>query len=158
MKKQLGIALFSLFLAGCNGSLVKQDIVKQLIKAPEVRDISLNSFSAQDQRVSFDIDLYNPNLFSLPVSGVSGDFQLNSMPVGSVAAQFEEHLAAQSSQTVTLPIKLNTDALGAAIRKALMTGRAAYTFNGGVSSSVAEVPVSKTGELSIADLTKMFLN
>ena len=154
MKKLLATMLCSLFLVGCNSGLVQQDIVKQLISAPEVKGISLKSFSAKDQSVVFDVDLYNPNLFPLPISGLSGDFQLNQVSVGSVAAKSEGNLAAQATQTVTLPIKLNSDALSSAAQQALGSGQVNYSFNGGVATSAGEVPVSKSGKLSIADLTK----
>lgn len=157
MKKLMGIALCSLFLVGCNSGLIKQDIVQQLVKIPEVKGISLNEFSPQEQSVSFDLDLYNPNLFPLPVSGLKGDFQLNGVSVGALAAESSASLAAQSTQTVTLPIKLNTNALSAAVKKGLTSGKTAYSFNGGVNTSVGEVPLSKSGELSIGDLTKALL-
>lgn len=157
MKKYLAMLLATLVLAGCNSSAIKSDLVKSLISAPEVRGIQLTSFSAKEQKVVFAVDLYNPNIYPLPVSGLSGDFQLNQVAVGSMAAKSERSLPAKATQSITLPIQLNTKALGDAAKRALTTREAKYSFNGSVETSVGNLPVTKQGEISVSDILSALL-
>ena len=147
MKKYLAILLLPLILAGCNSS-----IVKQLVAAPEVKSIKLKSFSVKDQSVVFDVSVYNPNIYPLPISGLNGDFKLNKVSVGSMAATSDKSLAGQQTQVVTLPIKLNTDAFKKAAKSAIAARQTNYSFNGAIDTSIGQVPVSKTGSVSVADL------
>ena len=101
MKKYLAILFLPLFLAGCNSSLVKQ-----LVAAPEVKSIKLKSFSVKDNSVVFDVSVYNPNIYPLPISGLNGNFKLNQISVGSMAATTDKSLAGQQTQVVTLPVSL----------------------------------------------------
>ncbi len=147
MKKYLSIIFISLFLVGCNSSLVKQ-----LVAAPEIKGIKLKSFSVEQQSVVFDVSVYNPNIYPLPISGINGDFKLNQVSIGSLAAKSDKSLAAQQTQVVTLPIKLSTSAFKQAAKNAISTRKTDYSFNGAIDTSVGKVPVSKTGSISVADL------
>jgi LEA14-like dessication related protein len=157
MKKYLGTFLLSIFLLGCNTNVINQDLVSNLVQAPEVRNVQLKSFSVKDQSVVFDVSLYNPNIFPLPVSGLSGDFKLNQVAVGSMAAKSDSNLGAQKEQVVTLPIQLNTDAFLNAAKKALSTQKANYSFNGGVETSAGKLPFTKEGNVSLSDLVSALL-
>ena len=103
------------------------------------------------------MSLYNPNIFPLPVSGLSGDFKLNQVAVGSMAAKSDSNLGAQKEQVVTLPIQLNTDAFLNAAKKALSTQKANYSFNGGVETSAGKLPFTKEGNVSLSDLVSALL-
>ncbi|MEH6442867.1 MAG: LEA type 2 family protein [Oceanospirillaceae bacterium] len=157
MKKYLGIFLISIFLFGCNTNVIKQDLVSKLVAAPEVRGVQLKSFSAKEQSVVFDVSLYNPNVFPLPISGLSGDFKLNKLSVGSMAAKSDTSLAAKKTQTVTLPIQLNTAAFLNAAKTALSTQQANYSFNGGIETSAGKLPFSKTGDVSLSAIISALL-
>ncbi|MFT5708793.1 MAG: LEA14-like dessication related protein [Oceanospirillaceae bacterium] len=157
MKKYLGIILISIFLLGCNTNVIKQDFVSQLITAPEIRGVQLKTFSVEEQSVVFDVSLYNPNPFPLPISGLNGDFQLNQISVGSMAAKSDKSLGAQKTQTITLPIQLNTAAFMNAAKKALSTQKASYRFNGGVETPAGKLPFSKTGNVSLSDIISALL-
>lgn len=52
-------------------------LVKEFVEAPEVRGIELKSFSVLDNTATFEVTLYNPNSFSLPISGLTGGIKLN---------------------------------------------------------------------------------
>ncbi len=138
--------LFSLTLVGCNS------IVKELVSAPEVKAVRLVDFSMAEKQVIFDVDLYNPNAFTLPMSGFRGDFTLNHIALGNVEASSEQKLVAYGTQTVTLPISLNTNALIDAAQSVLTEQQARYSFKGGVDTSIGKIPFSKTGELSVEDV------
>ncbi len=151
MKKILPFLLLSLSLIGCNSGLVKE-----FVDMPEVKGLELKSFSAKDKKAIFEVDLYNPNAFSLPLSGMTGDITVNQLTIGSVDAKSDESLAAHSTQKVTLPIMLNSDALMEAAKSVMKQQKAEYSFNGGVKTSVGDIPLSKKGNLSLQDLISTF--
>ncbi len=152
MKKIFALLLLSLALVGCN------DIVKEFVSAPEVKAIRLANFSMAEKKVIFDVDLYNPNPFTLPLSGFSGDFKLNNLSIGSVEATSEQKLAAHATQTLTLPISLDTNALIEAAKSVFTQRQANYNFNGDVDTSIGKIPFSKTGELSAQDIISQLIS
>jgi len=151
MKKLLTILLISMALSGC------ASMVQELMQAPQVKGVQLKSFSAKDKSVVFDVDLYNPNSFTLPISGLSGDMVLNQLTIGSLEAESDQNLAALSTQTVSVPIALDTNALIEAAKSMLTNRQANYKFNGGVKTPVGKIPFSKSGELSVTEIISTFL-
>ena len=127
------------------------------MQAPQVKGVQLKSFSAKDKSVVFDVDLYNPNSFTLPISGLSGDMVLNQLTIGSLEAESDQNLAALSTQTVSVPIALDTNALIEAAKSMLTNRQANYKFNGGVKTPVGKIPFSKSGELSVTEIISTFL-
>ncbi|MFW5425891.1 MAG: LEA type 2 family protein [Methylophagaceae bacterium] len=152
MKKIFVLLLLSLSLISCS------DIVKELVSAPEVKGIRLADFSIAEKRVVFDVDLYNPNPFTLPMSGFSGDFKLNNLSIGSVEASSEQKLVAHGTQTISLPISLDTNALIEAAKSVFTERQANYNFNGGIDTSVGNIPFSKSGELSAQDIISQLIS
>jgi len=146
MKKIFTVILLSITLLACNS------LVKELVSTPEVKAVRLINFSMADKQVVFDVDLYNPNAFTLPMSGFNGDFKLNNLTIGSLKATSEQKLAAYGTQTITLPISLDTNAFIEAAKSVLTQQQAVYSFNGGVDTSIGKVPFSKSGELSVQEI------
>jgi LEA14-like dessication related protein len=147
MTRRLFILLLSFGLFGCDA-----DMVKEFVAPPEVKNIQLANFSVEDKQAVFELSLYNPNPFPLPISGMAGDISLNNLHIGSLEAQSEQHLAAYGTQTVTLPVSLDPNALLEAAKSVLLQGKANYNFNGNVSTSLGQVPFTKEGELSAKDI------
>ena len=131
--------------------------VKEFVKAPEVKGIELKSFSVLDNTAIFKVALYNPNSFSLPISGLAGGIKLNQMMIGSIDAENDQSLLAHTTQLVAVPISLDTHRLVNAIKTVLIQGQAHYSFDGHVKTSMAQIPFSKEGELSVEDLISAFL-
>jgi LEA14-like dessication related protein len=152
MKKLFTILFLSLSLMACNSGLINT-----LVESPEIKGIQLKSFSIADKRVIFDINLYNPNPFPLPISSLNGNFKLNQLAIGSIAAETEESLAAQTTQIVTLPISFDTDALIDAAQSVFSKQEANYHFSGGIDTAVGQLPFSKKGALSVTDVIKALL-
>lgn len=152
MKRLFTILIMSLALFGCGA-----DMIKQLVDAPQVRGIQLKSFSAVDKRAVFDVALFNPNAFPLPISGLSGGLQLNDLTIGSIDAKSDSSLPAQTVQTVTIPISLDPDAFFKAAKSVLTQRKASYEFNGGVTTSVGTVPLSSSGDFSVQDIISALL-
>ena len=66
---------------------------------PQIQDIMLISFSAEKQNAVFEVDVYNPNDFKIPVRELSGEVFLNKYLVSKLEASSKKSLAALSTQT-----------------------------------------------------------
>ena len=151
MKKYLGIILLSMALFGCQSNVISEGL-SSLVAAPEIKGVALKSFSVEEQRVVFDVTLYNPNIYPLPISGLSGDIELNQIAIGSMAVNADEMIGAQETQVVTLPIQLDTKAITSAATSIFTTQQANYSFNGSIETAAGTLPISKQGKLSIGDI------
>ncbi len=76
MKKILLLLVLSISLVGCGSG-----IIKAFVDTPQVKGVELKSFSAKNKQAVFEVALYNPNNFSLPISGMNGDIVLNQLPI-----------------------------------------------------------------------------
>lgn len=148
----LSFIIISFSLTGCNSAMLKN-----LVKAPEIKDIQLSDFSPRKNEITFAVKLYNPNSFVLPIKGLSGDIQLNDVPVGKLNANSEKSLAALSTQEISVPIQLNADALKRVAKSILFNMKADYQFKGFIKTSVAPVPFNKEGNLSAKDIISAVL-
>ena len=149
MTRRFFILLLSLSLFGCNSSYINE-----LVATPEIKNIQLSHFSVQDRKAIFNVSLYNPNPFPLPISAIAGDIALNSLTIGSLEAKSDQNLTAYGTQDITLPLSLSLapDALLDAAQSVLLQGKASYTFNGDVQTSIGRVPFTKEGELSAKEI------
>lgn len=151
MNKFVLLFFLSFSLVGCG-----TDLIKAFVDTPQVKGIALKSFSVEDKQALFEVALYNPNAFSLPISGVTGDIILNQMAIGSIDAGSDQILAAHATQLVAVPIMLDPDLLVKAAKSVLNLRQAQYTFNGGIMTSMGQIPFSKKGDLSVQDLINAF--
>jgi len=147
MIRRFFILLLSLSLFGCNSAYVND-----LVATPEIKNIQLSHFSVQEKKAVFNVSLYNPNPFPLPITALAGDIALNNLTIGSLEARSEQNLAAYDTQDVTLPLSLHPDSLLNAAQSVLLQGKAKYTFDGEVQTSLGRVPFTKEGELSAKDI------
>ena len=147
MTRRFFILLLSLSLFGCNSSYINE-----LVATPEIKNIQLSHFSVQDRKAIFNVSLYNPNPFPLPISAIAGDIALNSLTIGSLEAKSDQNLTAYGTQDITLPLSLDPDALLDAAQSVLLQGKASYTFNGDVQTSIGRVPFTKEGVLSAKEV------
>ena len=151
MNKFVLLFFLSFSLVGCG-----TDLIKAFVDTPQVKGIALKSFSVEDKQALFEVALYNPNAFSLPISGVTGDIILNQMAIGSIDAGSDQILAAHATQLVAVPIMLDPDLLIKAAKSVLNLRQAQYTLNGGIMTSMGQIPFSKKGDLSVQDLINAF--
>jgi len=147
MKSVIWMVLLSLGLAGCQSGLMKK-----VVKAPEVKSIQLKQFSIQDKSMVFDVGLFNPNAFALPIDSADGMVRLNGVDIGRFAVQRKQKLEAKKVGMLTLPITLDAKALGKAVRSVFEQGKASYYFQGGVDTGIVKVPFSQEGKLSVQDI------
>lgn len=137
-------------LSGCTA------LLKQFIETPKIKSIGLKSFSASRQTAEFEIALYNPNTFSIPLSGINGKIKINGLNIGSVDVKNTHSLAAHSTQKITLPLQLDHRALLPALKRIFSRHRASYDLKGQVHTSLGSIPFTKQDELTVEQLISEF--
>ena len=147
MTRRFSILFLFLSLLGCNTAYISE-----LIATPEIKNIQLSHFSVQDRTAVFNVSLYNPNPFPLPISAIAGDIAINSLTIGSLEAKSNQSLTAFGTQDITLPLSLNPDTLLTAVQSVLLQGKANYAFKGEVQTSLGRVPFAKEGVLSAKEM------
>lgn len=151
--RRFPILFLFLSLFGCNSAYINE-----LVATPEIKNIQLSHFSVQDRTAIFNVSLYNPNPFPLPISAIAGDIAINTLTIGSLEAKSNQSLAAFGTQDITLPLSLNPDRLLNAVQSVLLRGEANYTFKGKLQTSLGPVPFAKEGALSVKKMMGSMLS
>jgi|GEM_PF-691203 len=152
MKKLLAIAFVILNLMTYSNAEVFPDSVLP----PEVVNIKLKSFTAEENRAVLDVTLYNPNNFKLPVREAYGDIYLNDNAIANIEAISNKSLGAHETQTFTVPVTVKPDELANASTNVMMNGVANYRFKGYMMSPVGEIPVEHQGQLTRQQMLSFF--
>ncbi len=115
---------------------------------PEIHGIKLVSFTPEQATAVFDVLVYNPNTYKLPVRELTGDVYLNKHHVSALEANSKKSLAPLSSQVFTVPVNVKTDALMTAANDVVLTGIAEYKFKGYMMTPVGEQLLTESGQLT----------
>jgi len=118
------------------------------MKYPEIRDIKLISFSPEHKTATFEVLVYNPNTYKVPVKELTGNIYLNKQHVSTLDANSKKSLAPLATQVFTVPINVNTEALMTAANDVMLTGIADYRFKGYMMTPVGELPITESGQLT----------
>ncbi len=114
---------------------------------PQIKRIQLVSFSTENHQAVFDVDVYNPNDFKLPVRELSGQVHLNQQHVASLDATSKASLAPLSMQTYKVPISVKPQAIVSSANQIMMSGQAHYQFKGYMMTPIGELPIQHQGQL-----------
>ena len=118
------------------------------MEMPQVQMIKLISFSVEQESAVFEVNVYNPNEYKLPVRALSGNIFLNERLVSSLEANSKKSLAPLSTQTFTVPVKVDVDATLQSANDIMLSGIADYEFNGYMMTPVGELPINESGRLT----------
>jgi LEA14-like dessication related protein len=118
------------------------------MQTPEIRQISLISFSAEKHTAVFDVDVYNPNEQKIPVRELTGKIYINQRLISTIEANSKKSLAAHSTQTFRVPIDVDVDTAQQAANNVMITGDAFYAFKGYMMTPIGELPINETGQLT----------
>jgi len=118
------------------------------LQYPQIQNIQLNSFSAEQETAIFEVQVYNPNDFKLPIRELSGDIYLNEQHVSNLEANSKKDLAPLSTQTFIVPVIVKTDAVMTSAEDILLTGVANYRFKGYMMTPIGELPILESGQLT----------
>jgi LEA14-like dessication related protein len=151
MSKLLAIFLMSISIIVSSNA----DILEDSVLTPEIRSIKLNSFSAEENHAVFDVEVYNPNAFKLPVRELYGDIHLNQYNIADIEASSKQSLGAHATQMFTVPVEVNPDALMNAAAAVMIQGLAKYSFKGYVMTPVGEMPITQAGELNTEQVIEL---
>lgn len=141
--KKLFVVVLLLMNVVSHAGILDQDIIM-----PEIQTITLKQFSPELNSAIFEVEVYNPNTFKLPVKELSGDILLSHNKVAKLSANSKKSLAAQSTQLFTVPVNVDLDNLLIAIDTVLKSGVAHYQFQGYMMTPVGELPIEQHGELT----------
>lgn len=139
-------------LFGCSA-----DKAKPLVNLPQVHSVHLKSFSVADKEATFYVALYNPNDFSIPVSGVDGSITLNQLNIGKIDVDTEYTITGGALKTVVVPISFDSDAFQKAAQTVLKKSTAEYHIDGAVKTSFGNVPFTGTGDLSTQEILRSII-
>lgn len=144
MKNLLAIIFLIInFLTFSNAAVFPDNVLP-----PEIVNIKLTSFDAEKNRAVFDVKLYNPNNFKLPVREAYGDIYLNENAIASIEALSKKSLAAHDTQIFSIPVVVKAEQLTNAGSNIMLTGIANYRFKGYMMTPVGELPVEREGQLT----------
>tara|TARA_R110002050_G_scaffold1244_4_gene8697 strand:- start:130151 stop:130639 length:489 start_codon:yes stop_codon:yes gene_type:complete len=152
MKKLFAIAFIVLnFITYSNADLLPDSVLP-----PEIVDIKLKSFKAEDSRAVLDVTLHNPNDFKLPIREAYGDIYLNDSAIANIEALGKKSLGPRETQVFTVPVTVKPDELVNASTNVMMSGVANYRFKGYMMSPVGEMPVEHQGQLTREQMLSFF--
>jgi LEA14-like dessication related protein len=132
------------------------EVFPDSVLSPEVVNIKLKSFTAEENSAVLDVTLYNPNDFKLPVREMYGDIYLNENAIANIEALGKKSLGAHETQIFTVPVTVNPDELTNASSNVMMSGLANYRFKGYMMSPVGEIPVEHQGQLTREQMLTFF--
>jgi LEA14-like dessication related protein len=117
-------------------------------QAPELRTISLESFSAEKNTAVFAVTLYNSNPFKIPVREMTSRVHLNDIYVATVDASSKKSLAPHEDTLYKVPVEIKPEALQQAINMLITTHKAHYPIEAYLMTPVGEIPISRESTLS----------
>jgi len=132
------------------------ELLPDSVLPPEIVDIKLKSFTAEENRAVLDVTLHNPNDFKLPIREAYGDIYLNDSAIANIEALGKKSLGPLETQLFTVPVSVQPDELVNASANVMMSGVANYRFKGYMMSPVGEVPVEHEGQLSREQMLSFF--
>ncbi|MDF1589347.1 MAG: LEA type 2 family protein [Gammaproteobacteria bacterium] len=136
------------FLLLVSSFIGQAGVLDHTIITPEIHGITLKQVSSKLDNAVFEVDVYNPNPFKLPVRTLSGDIFLQNTRVAQLSASSNKSLAAKSTQGFTVPVSVNIDNLFGVIQQIIMSGTAEYRFQGYMMTPIGELPIEQQGTLS----------
>lgn len=152
MKKLFIIAFILLnFMAYSHAQVLPDSVI-----SPEVVNIELKSFTAEDNTAVLDVTLYNPNDFKLPIREMYGDIYLNENAIANIEALGKKSLGAYETRIFTVPVTVQPDELTNASSNVMLSGVANYRFKGYMMSPVGEIPVEHEGQLTTEQIFSFF--
>ncbi|MFT7414275.1 MAG: LEA14-like dessication related protein [Methylophagaceae bacterium] len=132
------------------------DVLPENVLPPEVVNIQLKSFTAEENRAVLEVSLYNPNDFKLPVREAYGDIYLNNNAIATIEALGKKSLGAHETQLFTVPVIVRPDQLVKASTNVILSGAANYRFKGYMMSPVGEIPIEHQGQLTAEQILSFF--
>jgi len=155
-----------LLLSGalCLPSSSCRPLMKEVFQAPKVRLVGIgiagNPFLARGPiEAVLHLSVTNPNSYALTVASVAYTATVGTRLLAEGERNEEVRIEPSGETVVKVPVLLQTDAFGAALREILEARALPYEFNGSVGVvapivGVVRVPFSRTGTIDPVDLLR----
>jgi LEA14-like dessication related protein len=155
-----------LLLSGalCLPSFSCRPLMKEVFQSPKVRLVGIgfagNPFLARGPiEAVLQLSVTNPNSYALTVAGVAYAVTVGTRRLAEGERNEEVRIEPSGETVVQVPVVLQTDAFGAALREILEARALPYEFNGSVGVvapivGVVRVPFSRTGTIDPVDLLR----
>jgi len=125
-----------------------------LIKNPVIKSVALESFSLEKGEVVLAINMFNPNSFSIPITGLNFDLSLNSKPLGKINSDKNFELQANKLANISLPIKVDTTKIMRTLASLLFQKTVSYEVTGNIKTPLLTIPYTKKNKILVKDLLK----
>jgi len=156
--------LLLLFGASCLPVSSCRPLLKEVFQSPKVRvvDIGIDGNPFQS-RGPVDAILHlavtNPNSYALTVASVAYSATVGTRRLAEGERTEEIRIEPSGETVVKVPVRLQTDALAAALREVLAARTVSYEFSGSVGVvapvvGVVLVPFSRTGTIDPMDILR----
>lgn len=125
---------------------ISQSGVIPIVKIPtlSVKDMELSSITFSQARLNLNIEIQNPNSFSINTEGLNYNLKLNDLNTLSGKIQQTQTIEKKSSTQISIPVNLNFLDLGIGVYRMISSSEALrYTFDGDVTLG-ADLPLFKT--------------
>lgn len=130
-----------------------------LIKIPDIKisSLKLNNLSFTSADLTLNLELDNPNAFSLGLEKLDYHFKINDQTWAQGLSQAKMQINQKGKSTISIPVSLNLFEMGRTVYS-MITGNSElnYDFNGNVDLNTSvqmlknfSLPVDKSGKINI---------
>lgn len=141
----LPIILFAqAILGGC--AALEKSMEKPSVS---VTQVEFRQAGLQEGLLNAQIEIHNPNSFSLPVKGILYRLTLNEREFANSTMSFDKTIPAQGMVQATLPIRFRYAELIGGLSQILARQRVKFQLSGNVDIGLFRVPYRKTGEFDL---------
>ncbi len=133
-----------LFLSSC--AYFQDNLKKPVVnlKKVDVRDMTFN-----DAKFVFNLGIENPNKVALAIDQVVYNLELNGKPFTQGVFSEKINVAAESTSSVSLPIKVKYTDLMQSLNDYLQDQSVDYKLDGSVKMGLISIPFKNAGKVDI---------
>ena len=130
-----------------NGCAVLENTVQK--PAVSIKSVNFRPGTLQEGTLDSQIEISNPNGFSLPIKRMLYSLKLNDREFANSTLSLDRNIPAHGSVQVALPIKFRYAELVGGLTGVLSSKRIRFQLSGNVDFGLLSVPYSKTGEFNL---------
>lgn len=138
------VTIMVLIFSGC---AALEDAVQK--PGVSIKSVNFKPGTLQEGTLDSQIEISNPNGFSLPVKSMLYSLKLNDREFANSTLSLDRNIPARGSVQVALPIKFRYTELVGGITEVLAHKRIRFQLSGNVDFGLITVPYSKTGEFDL---------
>ena len=124
-----------------------------IIQKPEIsiNDVDLGYVSFRESSATFTLNVRNPNGFTIALSGIEYALSLNGVSVAEGENADKIKIAANSEETIEIPIRLNVGEMLKMIPTFLRERQVKYELDGKVKTPLVNIPFYRVGGIGVSE-------